>query len=296
MRQAWATLTDPVVTASDFLQLPLPLERMPKLRRSRAQRLLLLIAERRSSGEQRGDFLDVLLKAQKEYGFGEDLIVETIVSLTTAGISTVATALEWLLLLLAEDREAQERARRDSEFLDACILEALRLKTPLFIPRRCLEDIKVAGFDIPSETLLLPDSYKLAHDPEFWEEPEKFLPERFLKEERPLLQMQPGLKLKSCPFSRPKEAAKFLPFGLGARFCPGAPLAMEQLRIFASVLLEELQWRGSTRQPLDLSEAYSFTLTPANPAKLIFALAPKKPKDVPVASCFFPPSWLSVKF
>ena len=39
---------------------------------------------------------------------------ETLVSLTTAGISTVATALEWLLLLLARDPVAQDRARADA--------------------------------------------------------------------------------------------------------------------------------------------------------------------------------------
>lgn len=77
------------------------------------------------------------------------MIVETLVSLTTAGISTVSTALEWLMLLLASDREVQRKARAAAggEYLDACILEALRLKTPLFIPRRCMEAIEVAGFE-----------------------------------------------------------------------------------------------------------------------------------------------------
>lgn len=68
------------------------------------------------------------------------------------------------------------------------------------------------------------------------------------------------------------EAAKFLPFGLGARFCPGAPLAMAQLRTYAAVLLGALQWRAEGRTAMDLSEAYSFTLTPGNPPRVIFAL------------------------
>lgn len=273
--KAWAILTNPVVTATDFLgslSLPGVLDDLPRIRRERT-RLLRSVLARRRTRCQKGDFLDALLEAQKKHGFGDDLIIETLVSLTTAGISTVATALEWLLLLLAQDRSAQERARNDGDFLDACILEALRLKTPLFIPRRCLEDIQVAGFTVKADSLLLPDSYKLAHDDTLWDSPKDFRPERFLGKERSFLTFKPGTQLPRCPFNRPSESAKFLPFGLGARFCPGAPLAMEQLRSFMEKLLT-LQWRAENRT-VDLSEAYSFTLTPANPARLIFALAEK---------------------
>lgn len=273
--KAWAILTNPVVTATDFLgslSLPGVLDDLPRIRRERT-RLLRSVLARRRTRCQKGDFLDALLEAQKKHGFGDDLIIETLVSLTTAGISTVATALEWLLLLLAQDRSAQERARNDGDFLDACILEALRLKTPLFIPRRCLEDIQVAGFKVKADSLLLPDSYKLAHDDTLWDSPKDFRPERFLGKERSFLTFKPGTQLPRCPFNRPSESGKFLPFGLGARFCPGAPLAMEQLRSFMEKLLT-LQWRAENRT-VDLSEAYSFTLTPANPARLIFALAEK---------------------
>ena len=268
-----------MVTATDFLgsvSLPGVLDDLPRIRRERTRLLRSVLARRRTTC-QKGDFLDALLEAQaSKHGslkFGDDLIIETLVSLTTAGISTVATALEWLLLLLAQDRSAQERARNDGDFLDACILEALRLKTPLFIPRRCLEDIQVAGFKVKDDSLLLPDSYKLAHDDTLWDSPKDFCPGRFLGKERSFLTFKPGTQLPRCPFNRPSESAKFLPFGLGARFCPGAPLAMEQLRSFMEKLLT-LQWRAENRS-VDLSEAYSFTLTPANPARLIFALAEK---------------------
>eukprot|EP00438_Fugacium_kawagutii_P023204 Skav215673 [mRNA] locus=scaffold278:30864:31157:- [translate_table: standard] len=85
----------------------------------------------------------------------------------------------------------------------------------------------------------------------------------------------------TASFVRPSssEAAKFLPFGLGARFCPGAPLAMAQLRTYAAVLLEALQWRAEGRSAVDLSEAYSFTLTPANPPRVIFALNRREPES-----------------
>eukprot|EP00439_Symbiodinium_sp_Y106_P005279 s5969_g1.t1 len=196
IEDAWATLTDPVVTASDFVGVAAPgvLDRLPELRRERTRLLRSLITERRrkTEREQHGDFLEALLRSQKKHGFGEDLIVETLVSLTTAGISTVATALEWLLLLLARDGVAQGKARadvcqggRETPYLEACILETLRLKTPLFVPRKCLKQVEVSGFQLPEGTLLLPDSYKLAHDPSVWEAPNEFRPERFLGPDAP---------------------------------------------------------------------------------------------------------------
>ncbi|CAE7359164.1 CYP71B37 [Symbiodinium sp. CCMP2456] len=282
IEDAWATLTDPVVTASDFVGVAAPgvLDRLPELRRERTRLLRSLITERRRKAERHNDFLEALLRSQKKHGFGEDLIVETLVSLTTAGISTVATALEWLLLLLARDEVAQDKARadvrgsRDAPYLEACILETLRLKTPLFVPRKCLKQVEVSGFQLPQGTLLLPDSYKLAHDPSAWEAPNEFRPERFLGPDAP--KVRPELRPK-CPFAQGWDSAstpfKYLPFGVGARFCPGATLALEQLRLFAAELLISLQWRPAG--DLDLSEAYSFTLTPATPARLIFGAAPR---------------------
>merc|ERR1712151_1020103 len=157
---------------------------------------------RAKSLESQGDFLDALLKAQERHGFGDDLIIETLVSLTTAGVSTVATALEWLFLLLARDQNIQTRAREDAKsggsqrYLEACIMETLRLKTPLFVPRRCSEDVEVRGFTLPAGTLILPDSYALAHDASLWNggPVESFCPERFLGPERPLLDQLPSVR------------------------------------------------------------------------------------------------------
>ncbi|CAE8586054.1 unnamed protein product [Polarella glacialis] len=291
---AWSTLTDPVVTASDFVGLPGVTGTLPKIKRERTRLFRELITARRRSESNRAgetDFLDAMLKSQKKHGFGEDLIVETLVSLTTAGISTVATSLEWLLLLFAKHQSAQTQARSEilgqgeQRYLEACILETLRLKTPLFVPRMCLEDLEVSGWGLKEGTLLLPDSYKLAHDQAHWGggPVDEFRPERFLNAERPLLDALPGLRPK-CPFTgasradagaaeaTPEKGAtafKFLPFGVGARFCPGAPLALSELHIFAAALLRAFDWQVDGGQ-VDLSEAYSFTLTPLNPSRLIF--------------------------
>jgi len=162
------------------------------------------------------------------------LILEsTLAELTTAGISTVSTILEWLLLLLSQDRSSQAKARRDvlgngsENYLQACIQETFRLKTPLFVPRRCMKDFEVQGWTIPEGAIIMPNSYALAHDESLWNggPADQFRPERFLGMEKPLLNQMPGAKPR-CPFSGSESGAtayKFLPFGAGARFCQGLP-------------------------------------------------------------------------
>lgn len=297
VEKAWQILTDPLVTASDFMGVrgPETVGDLLQIRRQRTALLSELVVARRREvvrnnfvGDRKIDFLDALLRAQERHGFGVDLIVETLVSLTTAGISTVATSLEWLVLLLALNPEVQARARMDAlgqgedRFLDACILETLRLKTPLFVPRRCLQSIDVRGWNLQKDTLLLPDSYALAHDPALWKsnDLDQFKPERFLNEEKHLLDHLPGVKPK-CPFSNlfgknqgvQNEAFKFLPFGTGARFCPGAPLALKELRGISSALLCAYEWESPDGG--DLTEAYSFTLTPKYESPIVFHLRDK---------------------
>lgn len=283
IEESWATMTDPITTAADFIRMPGFASSLPDICERRSAILKAFVARRRrqhGSGQRFGDTLDAILAEQRREGLDESIVIETIQSLFTAGISTVSTSLLWLLLLFARYPDAQATARLDAlgrgheGYLEACICETLRLKTPLFVPRRCLQSLQVQGYHIPADTVLLPDSYALAHDPELWRggPVDEFHPERFLGPEAPLLKHLPGVRPR-CPFTgAEKEAAdtpyKFLPFGSGARFCVGAPLALLELRTFAQELLVAFQWEAEGE--VDLSESYSFTLTPKTPAQLIF--------------------------
>mmetsp|Transcript_142662 Transcript_142662/g.371818 ORF Transcript_142662/g.371818 Transcript_142662/m.371818 type:complete len:559 (+) Transcript_142662:49-1725(+) len=282
--ESWDVLTSPATTLADFTRTP-GLTMLRRLRRKRSRLLRALIAGRRraAANDARHDLLDALLRMQQRNGLSDALVESTLVELTTAGISTVATIIEWLLLLLAKDAQKQGGARRDVlgggkiGYLDACIQETLRLKTPLFVPRRCLDDIQVRGWTIPAGTLLLPNSYGVAHEASLWRgaSADEFRPERFLGPEAPLATHLPGVRLQ-CPYSdqsnsggsKSAAAYKFLPFGVGARFCPGAPLALSEVREFAAALLSEFEWRPAG--VVDLSEDYSLTLSPARPCPLVF--------------------------
>ena len=77
----------------------------------------------------------------------------------------------------------------------------------------------IDGYIIPKDTHVIPLLYAMHMDPKVWDEPEKFVPERFLKD---------GKVHKPC---------HFMPFGCGQRMCLGDKLAEMELQLFFSSLL-----------------------------------------------------------
>lgn len=139
---------------------------------------------------------------------------------------------------------------RLSEFLylHLVIKETLRLHVPgpLLLPRQCQENCKIFGYDVPKGTTVLVNAWAICRNPEYWDEPDTFNPERFLGETR---------DFKGNDFD-------FLPFGAGRRICPGMALGLANVELALANLLFCFDWslpEGILPGELDMTETVGIT-------------------------------------
>ncbi|KAM7414188.1 hypothetical protein PAMA_019147 [Pampus argenteus] len=196
----------------------------------------------------------------------EDEIVGQAFVFLLAGYETSSNTLAFTCYLLAINPECQCKvqeevddflARHESpdytnvqelKYLDMVISEALRLYPPGVRFAREIENACVVnGQFLPKgATLEIPAGF-LHHNPEYWPEPEKFIPERFT----------PEAKASRHPFV-------YLPFGAGPRNCVGMRLALLEIKMALVHLFQRFSIVAcsETKVPLELKSAN--TLGPKN--------------------------------
>ncbi|KAI9008847.1 cytochrome P450 [Phycomyces nitens] len=168
-----------------------------------------------------------------------------------AGHETTSNVLAAALYYLAMNPELQKNARdeaqrilgdepkevfptvnqtKDMEYITMVIKETLRMRPPApsVLTRKCAADTVVAGVFIPKGTLIAPDIYDLHHNPDTWEDPETFNPERF----------RSGGEADTLN----NHGMAWAPFGGGARLCIGMNFSLTQQRVVLSMLLRKYTW------------------------------------------------------
>lgn len=203
-----------------------------------------LIAERRRRGRPSvaGSHGDDLLGLLLESGLGDDEIRHELVTMVVAGHETVAGALAWTLMLLAENPPAQDRLRAELSghtgpvpmlghqqalpWTRAVIDEALRLFPPAWaISRRAQEPDVLGGREVPAGTLAIVSPWVIHRRNESWPDPLAFRPERFL----------------GTGTGTGSGRSGYLPFGQGPRLCIGREFALGEMVLVLSRLLGEYQ-------------------------------------------------------
>ena len=205
--------------------------------------VLGLIAERRASGEDdRGDLLSVLMLARDEEtgepGMTDTQIRDEVMTIMLAGHETTASALAWTFHLLAQHPDAAAKLHAELDealppghtptladlprlaYTRQVLSESMRLYPPAWIlARRTTEPVTVAGWHVPTNTNCILSPYATHRDPQWFPEPERFLPERWEKD---------------VVAARPKHA--YFPFGGGPRSCAGEAFAwMEGTLLLAEI-------------------------------------------------------------
>lgn len=198
----------------------------------------------------------------------------------SAGTDTTATSLQWIMANLVKYPSIQEKlyqeiyevvSRENSKpdglkeedldkmpYLKAVILEGLRRHPPghFLQPHTATEEVELNGYVIPKDVAVNFMVADMGLDPQVWENPLDFNPDRFLSV---------GGDDKAVFDITGVREIKMMPFGAGRRVCPGYGLAMLHLEYIVANLIWHFEWKAVDGNNVDLSEKQEFTVMMKNP-------------------------------
>ncbi len=260
------TLTMPFFEILD--RLPLPGNRRFERAKARIDATIArLIAERRRGPGGRSDLLSLLVGASDPERDGARMtdaqVRDEAVTLFLAGHETTSNALAWTWYLLSQNPAVESRLHAELAavlgdrppdagdlpklaYTEMVLAESMRLYPPAWIiGRRALSEYSVAGYTIPTRSIVVASQWVTHRDPRWFPEPERFDPERFRPEAKA---------------SRPKFS--YFPFGGGPRVCIGEGFAwMEGVLLLATLAR---RWRLRLAPGQEIVPAPSITLRPRN--------------------------------
>lgn len=199
----------------------------------------------------------------------------------SAGTDTTATVSEWVMTELIRHprvmKKLQEEVRgimttkkqgitdnitdddlEKMQYLKAVIKETLRLHPPipLLVPREARQDTEVMGYHIAAGSMVMINTWTIGRDPETWDEPLEFMPERFLNS---------SIDYRGQDF-------QLIPFGAGRRGCPGISFAMASNELMLANLVHKFHWElpnGVKGEDLDVLERPGVAIQRKNPLMVI---------------------------
>jgi len=216
-----------------------------------------IIEARQSEAECPDDLLTALLHP-REREEGEDMsqkqLRDEIMTIFFAGHETTALVLTWAWTLLSKNPHVEARLWDEVDsvlggrppsaddlgrlpYTRMVFEESMRLYPPVWaFVRDAIDDDVIGGYRIPAGSMVLTSQYITHRHPDFWDDPDRFVPERF--EESRVAQRH--------PFA-------YFPFGVGSRTCLGNHFAMMEGVIALAMIAQRYRLRladGATVEPI----------------------------------------------
>jgi cytochrome P450 len=193
-----------------------------------------------------------------------------------AAIDIVSSTIEFAMAEILQDQQIMTKLQEELKrvivskkhveysdinqlpYLQAVIKETLRMHpvAPM-VPNKAEATVEIQGYIIPKGSTVLVNLWAIHHDPEVWTEPDKFIPERFLK--------HVDVNFHGVDY-------RFIPFSAGRRICLGMPLATRMLHAMLGSMLHRFDWSlplNIKEKGVDMSEKLWLTMTMATPLQAI---------------------------
>jgi cytochrome P450 len=129
-------------------------------------------------------------------------------------------------------------------YLQAVVKETLRLHptVPLLVPRMAAEACEIEGYYIPKNARLIVNAWGIQRDPDVWESPLEFNPDRFVGS---------SVDIRGSNF-------EVIPFGAGRRMCAGMNMGLLMVQFILATLLHSFDLSlpdGESPEKLDMDRS-----------------------------------------
>ncbi|KAI5576630.1 hypothetical protein BDE02_09G057300 [Populus trichocarpa] len=208
-------------------------------------------AKREGPHMENKDLMDILLEVyhdkNAEIRITRKQMKTFFLDLFTGGTNTTSDAILWILAELVNHPAAFKKLREEIDsavgterlvdeedipnlpYFQACVKEAMRLNPPVpLFDRICGENCKLGGYDIPKGITMIMNAYSIMRDPKIWENPNDFIPERFLTEQ---------------DNAEGQNLQVYVPFGGGRRMCPGTNMTSSLINCSVTAMVQCFDWK-----------------------------------------------------
>ena len=214
------------------------------------------IAQRRS-GNAPMDILSLLMGAQYGkigVGMTDTELRDEIMTLFFAAYEDVPNAIAWIWYALSQNPSTEKRLRTEIgavlgkrlptaddlsalPYLSMLVDEGMRLyPTTWSLLRDVINDDEIGGFHIPAKSTIMLDLHLTHRLPKYWDDPERFDPERFLP---------------ARSTGRPRFA--YFPFGGGPRQCIGNELALMEIKLILIRMIQLYHFTLLSTPPIQMN-------------------------------------------
>lgn len=170
------------------------------------------------------------------------------VTFIMAGHETTAQLIGWTLVMLSQHPQWIQRLRGEVDevleggrapvygdlahmpIVNAVLNETLRHLPPAAnVVRACVKDVKIGTYQVSKGTTVRISPFSIHHDPQLWDNPDEWHPERFTG---------PGGVRDAV-----KHKLAFMPFSAGRADCVGRNFAMLEARTILAMLVQRMDFR-----------------------------------------------------